>query len=248
MNDIVPFTFENQEVRIDYRDGKPRFALSDICAVLGISNVSDAGGRLDDDEKDEIALTDAIGRTQATIVINESGLYKLILRSRKPAAKRFTKWLTSEVLPSIRQTGQYGAPAPALDLSDPQTLQRLLLEHTGRVLDADERISHLTPKAAALDRIADARGLMCITDAAKVLGVGPRKLGAWMEAHRWAYRRSDNGDLAAYSDKLESHFLEHKGTTIPLRGRPDKWVQQVMVTAKGLARLALIIEKGNGPK
>lgn len=237
MNNIVPFSFESHPIRIEDRDGQPWFALADVCAVLGISNVSDAGARLDDDEKDDIALTDAIGRSQATIVINESGLYKLVLRSRKESAKRFTKWLTSIVLPSIRRTGSYGAPAPALDLTDTATLHRLLLEHTGKALDADERIARLEPKAEALDRLTDAQGSMCMTDSAKVLGVPPRRLVAWMEANKWIYRRADAGSLVAFGAKLEAKLLEHKGTTIQRRGAPDKWVQQVMVTPKGLARL-----------
>lgn len=240
MNDIVPFTFENLPVRISDRDGQPWFALSDICAILDISNVGNAAARLDDDEKDSIRNPDVTpgGGNPKIIVINESGLYKLILRSNKPAAKRFTKWMTSDVLPSIRRTGSYGAPAPTIDLSDPATLHRLLIEHTGRSLDADERIAKLEPKAEALDRLTDARGVMCVTDAAKVLSVPPRRLVAWLEANKWVYRRADAGSLVAFGTKLDAHLLEHKGTTIQRRGHPDKWVQQVMVTPKGLARLA----------
>lgn len=237
MNDIVPFSFESQSVRIIDREGQPWFALADVCAVLGISNVSDAAGRLDDDERDDIALTDTIGRSQSAIVINESGLYKLVLRSRKESAKRFTKWLTSIVLPSIRRTGAYGAPAPALDLHDPAVLQRLVHDLSGMAMDADQRIAQLEPKADALDRIADAQGLMCLTDAAKALGVPPRKLSAWMEGAGWIFRRSDGGPYVAHGKALAAHLLEHKGYTVQRPGKPDKWVAQVMVTPKGLARL-----------
>lgn len=80
----------------------------DVCEVLGIGNVSDAIARLDDDEFDTIEVTDSIGRKQKTYVVNESGLYSLIMTSRKPEAKAFKKWVTSEVLPSIRKTGGYG--------------------------------------------------------------------------------------------------------------------------------------------
>ncbi|GLV21988.1 antirepressor [Sphingobium sp. TomMM35A] len=240
MNDIIPFSFENQPVRIDDRNGEPWFVLADLCRILELSNPSKAAAGLDDDERDTLTNTEGMAapQVQQMTVINESGLYKLILRSRKPAAKRFTKWLTSIVLPTIRRTGSYGAPAPALDLSDPATLQNLLIDLTGKTLDASERIAKLEPKAEALDRLTDARGAMCMTDAAKVLGVPPRRLVAWMEANKWVYRRADAGSLVAFGNRLDAKVLEHKGTTIQRRGHPDKWVQQVMVTPKGLARLA----------
>lgn len=98
---------DQHKLRVIERDGEPWFVLSDVCAKLGIANVGDAGTRLDDDEKDNIGITDVIGRSRSTTIINESGLYSLILTSRKPAAKRFKKWVTSEVLPSIRRSGVY---------------------------------------------------------------------------------------------------------------------------------------------
>lgn len=237
MNAIVPFSFESQPVRISDQHGQPWFVAADVCAVLGITKYRDAVARLDPDETGSV-LVDTPGGQQSMAAINESGLYKLVLRSRKEAAKRFTKWITSEVLPSIRRTGSYGAPAPAIDLRDPATLQSLLADLTGLTMENRERLAELEPKAEALDRITDASGLMCLTDTAKVLGVPPRRLVAWMEANRWVYRRADAGSLVAFGAKLESKVLEHKGTTIQRRGHPDKWVQQVMVTAKGLARLA----------
>ena len=79
----------------------------DVCKFLSIRNHKDAVSRLDEDEKDEVGITDPIGRVQKTLVVNESGLYHLIFMSRKPAAKKFRKWVTSEVLPSIRKYGYY---------------------------------------------------------------------------------------------------------------------------------------------
>lgn len=238
MNAIVPFQFGDQPVRISDRDGQPWFSLADICRVLEISNVGNAAARLDDDEKDVIPLTDSIGRSQDATIISESGMYRLVVRSRKESARRFTKWVTSDVLPSIRRTGSYGAPAPALDLHDTATLHRLLLDHTGRTLAADERVAELAPKAEALDRLTDARGSLCITDAAKALDVPPRRLFAWMEACSWIYRRTDGGHWIGFQAKLAAKLIEHKGQRIEVRGRPDKWVEQVLVTPKGLARLA----------
>lgn len=83
------------------------FVAKDVCKVLGIKNHKDAVSRLDDDEKDEVGITDPIGRVQKTLIVNESGFYSLVFQSRKPAAKKFRKWVTSEVLPSIRKFGYY---------------------------------------------------------------------------------------------------------------------------------------------
>lgn len=103
------FEFEGQGVRSLVQDDEPWFVLSDICRVLEIRNVGDAAGRLDDDEKNNIVNPDVnIRRGNPNItIINESGLYSLILTSRKAAAKRFKKWVTSEVLPALRRTGVY---------------------------------------------------------------------------------------------------------------------------------------------
>ena len=105
--EIIPFDFESHAVRVVMRDGAPWWVASDVCRVLEIGNPRDALSRLDDDERDGVGITDAIGRNQMTNVINESGFYKLVLTSRKPAAKRFTKWVTAEVLPALRTRGRY---------------------------------------------------------------------------------------------------------------------------------------------
>jgi len=108
------FQFEDEtDFRVIDRNGEPWFVLSDVCRKLGIGNPSDAARRLDLDEKDDLDIIDPIGRSQNSKVINESGLYSLILTSRKPEAKRFKKWITSEVLPEIRKTGSYSGRIPA---------------------------------------------------------------------------------------------------------------------------------------
>ncbi len=89
--------------------------LADVCKVLDLPNVGQAASRLDFDEKGDITISDVAGRPNRSLVINESGLCSLILASRKPEAKRFKKWVTSEVLPAIRKTGGYGVPAMNLN-------------------------------------------------------------------------------------------------------------------------------------
>ncbi|MGH1416860.1 MAG: BRO-N domain-containing protein [Pelagimonas sp.] len=108
---IIPFDFEDTPVRAVMRDGATWWVAADVCRVLEIGNSRDALSRLESDEKDGVGITDAIGRTQTTNVVNESGLYALIMTSRKPAARRFRKWVTAEVLPTLRREGQYKMPS-----------------------------------------------------------------------------------------------------------------------------------------
>lgn len=110
MNDILVFHYKSSEVRTVELNGEPWFVLKDVCAVLGISHITDTAKRMDEDEVGQTEVTDSMGRKQSTYVINESGLYNVILRSDKPEAKPFRKWVTSEVLPSIRKTGSYTMP------------------------------------------------------------------------------------------------------------------------------------------
>lgn len=132
---ITPFLFEAEAlVRVVHIDGEPWWVAADVCRVLEIANSRDAVGKLDDDERADVGLTDTSsnGTTQKrnVTVINESGLYTLILRSRdatKPGTvpHRFRKWVTSEVIPSIRKTGEYKTAAKAEDDKEKESLAML---------------------------------------------------------------------------------------------------------------------------
>ena len=110
MTDLSVFAFDSQAVRVVMVDGEPWFVAADVCAALTIGNSRDAVSRLDDDEKG-VATTDTPSGQQEMTIISEPGLYSLILTSRKPEAKRFKRWITHDVLPSIRKTGAYVDPA-----------------------------------------------------------------------------------------------------------------------------------------
>lgn len=110
MPNIIPFTYNTKQVRVIEKDGEPWFVAKDICDILEILNGRDAVSRLDDDEKDAVGITDAIGREQQTTIISESGVYALVFTSRKPEAEQFKRWIRKEVLPSIRKHGAYITP------------------------------------------------------------------------------------------------------------------------------------------
>ena len=110
-SDTTPktFNFENLPVRTINRNGEVWFVAADVCTALEIGNPRQAVTRLDDDERDTFGIIDALGRQQETVVISESGLYALVMTSRKEEAKRFKRWVTHDVLPAIRTTGKYEA-------------------------------------------------------------------------------------------------------------------------------------------
>lgn len=111
MSNVTPFSFEQYAVRTIEQHGQAWFIASDVAAALEYRMASDMTRTLDDDEKGTQIVRTPSG-DQEMLVINESGLYSAILRSRKASAKRFKKWVTSEVLPAIRKSGSYAAPAP----------------------------------------------------------------------------------------------------------------------------------------
>lgn len=108
--EVFNFSQENAPIRVQVINNNPWFVAKDVCQILGIANHKDAVSRLDDDERDGVGITDPIGRQQTVTTVSESGLYALIFQSRKPEARKFRKWVTSEVLPSIRKTGMYAVP------------------------------------------------------------------------------------------------------------------------------------------
>jgi prophage antirepressor-like protein len=145
------FDFQSSQVRVIIQDGDPWFAAKDICDVLEISNSRDAVGRLDDDEKD-VALTDTPGGPQNMTIVNESGLYALILTSRKPEAKTFKRWITHEVMPQIRKTGSYVASSCIEDLiiMQAQAMKDMRLEMTETKLQVTENAQQVQAIKEAL--------------------------------------------------------------------------------------------------
>lgn len=202
--DVVVFDFESTLVRVVDRDGAPWFVLAEVCRFLGIGNPSDAAGRLDDDEKG-VATVETLGGPQEVVIVNESGFYSLVMRSRKAEAKRFRKWVTSVVLPEIRRTGTFGT------------------------------------KAAAFDRIATARGSVCVTEAAKVLQVGPKELFQRLHKRGWIYRRPNGAAWIGYEAKVKEGVIEHKVFEHDGADGNPRVRQQVRITPKGLTILAQML-------
>lgn len=117
--------------------GEPWFVAKDVCDVLGLKNSRDTMSGLDEDEKG-VAISDTPGGKQSLAIVNESGLYSLIMKSRKPEAKAFKKWVTSEVLPSIRKYGYYIHPSSELSRKERNAMERSLLKALGKYLTDED--------------------------------------------------------------------------------------------------------------
>lgn len=118
--------------------GEPWFVAKDVCDILGLTKYRDALMRLDEDDKGCPVLMDTPGGKQEMSTVNESGLYSLIFQSRKPEAKEFKRWVTSEVLPAIRRQGFYVHPSATLTKKEISTIERVMVQNVNRYIIADD--------------------------------------------------------------------------------------------------------------
>ena len=185
MNELTVFTFEGNNVRTILKNGIPWWVLKDVCAVLEIGNNRDVMARLDSDEKG-VDIIDTLGGKQEVSIINESGLYNVILVSRKPEAKKFKRWVTHEVLPSIRKHGLYAADEL---LANPdlwiKALQELKAERVKSAALAatisvqEQQIAEMKPKASYYDVVLNCKDAVAVTTIAKDYG----KSGRWLNEY-----------------------------------------------------------------
>lgn len=206
--EIQTFNFNSAPLRVlTDKIGEPWFRGQDACNILS-TGTNHLREYLDEDEVTNIRTTD-IGQNggKAPVFISEPGLYKLIMRSRKPEAKEFQRWVTHEVLPSIRKTGGY-IPAAEAD-SDEDILAKAVLiaqktiELKNWQLRAkDAQIKELEPKAHALDAFTDVEDKLLVRDAAKVLSnsgtpINEKRLREWMAANNWIYKTNGSWHATA---------------------------------------------------
>lgn len=169
--------FENEDfgkVRVLEIDGAPWWVLRDVCASLDLSSPHKVAERLDDDEKGR-SLIPTLGGGQNMVVVNESGLYAVILRSDKPNAKKFRRWITSEVLPSIRKHGAYINDAILEEAIKSQDfafeLFQKLQAEKGKTEALLDKVEMLAPKARYYDLILQCDGVIQVSIIAKDYGM-----------------------------------------------------------------------------
>ena len=212
---IIPFNYNSKSVRVVEINGNPWFVAVDVCAILGVRNASDAIRRLDDDE---VTLDQIEGSHRKTNLISESGLYNLILRSDKLEAKPFRKWVTSEVLPSIRKTGGYQS-TPAI----PTTM----IEALELALEQQKQIVLMGPKAEYFDQFLDASGLTGLQNGMRCVNAKPNK---GIEALK------DKGVLFHQGNSLvpKAYYIDQGYFKVKSTVRDGKTYKQTFFTNKGI--------------
>ena len=215
MNDITIFNHLGNNIRVmTDNQGEPLFVLKDVCNALGITNTRNVSARLDEDMKG-VRPVDTLGGTQQLTVINEVGLYEVIIRSDKPDATQFRRWVTSEVLPSIRKHGMYATPATIEDmLANPDiminALMRLKEERAARA-QAEAEIEAQRPVAALGRAIETAEGDLTPSAFGKILSktiktMGPNKFCRWLLDNNFAFRNGQ-GKIIPMQDAVNRGIL-----------------------------------------
>ena len=192
------------EIRTKMISNEPYFMLSDVCRVLEIKNSRDAKSRLNEYGVGTTDIIDSLGRIQKADFINESNLYKLVFQSRKPQAEKFSDWVTSEVLPSIRKHGAYmTSEVIEKTLSDPDYLIRLatnLKEEKAKRALAEAQIEKDKPKVLFADSCEVAENSILIGEFAKRLkqngyDIGQNKLFEWLRQHDYLCKSGERKNL-----------------------------------------------------
>lgn len=190
MNELQVFSFESDSVRALERDGQAWFVAKDAAKTLGYKNPRDAISKHVDEEDKEVAKCDTLGGRQDIAIINESGLYSLVLSSKLPSAKKFKRWVTSEVLPALRKTGQYQVK----ELSGQELMAKALIEAQSVLAAKDKQIEAMKPKALFADAVTASHTSILVGELAKILkqngiDMGQKRLFAWLRENGFLIKR-----------------------------------------------------------
>lgn len=253
--EIQPFEFENHQVRAMADGDEVMFVASDIAKILGYRDAANLTRTLDTDEKGTYGVSTPRGGVQNMTVLTESGLYRAVLNreigylngEKKAFVHRFQRWVTHEVLPSIRKHGIY-ATETTIDqiLADPDFGIRLLTdlkEERAKRIKAENQVKELEPKAKALDDFTNVPDALLVRDAAKLLSnagtpVGEKELREWLSQHGWTYRHA--GTWWATSERVKAGHLvlvESRSHGRHKDGSIFAFAPTVKITRKGLSLL-----------
>ncbi|MFR4015655.1 MAG: phage antirepressor [Holdemanella porci] len=190
MNEVQLFNFENHEVRSLLINDEPYFVGKDVADVLGYADTNQAIRKHVDNEDRLTRRFDGTGQSRDMTIINESGLYSLVLSSKLPSAKKFKRWVTSEVLPALRKTGQYQVK----ELSGSELMAKALIEAQSVLAAKDKQIEEMKPKALFADAVATSHTSILVGELAKILKqngieMGQKRLFAWLREKGYLIKR-----------------------------------------------------------
>lgn len=196
-------------------DGQPWFVAKDVCDSLGIGKYRDALSRLDDDERGSL-LVDTLGGPQTVGTVSEAGFYKLVMRSRKPEAKAFQRWVTHEVLPAVRRTGGYMVASQ--DETPEQIMARAVLVAQDTIERQKRQIAELKPKALFADAVAASDGTCLVGELAKMLkqngvNIGQNRLFSWLRENGYLGKTGSNRNVPTQRS-MEQWLFRIKETAV----------------------------------
>ena len=239
MNELQIFNSEEfGEVRTVVLNSEPMFCLVDVCKALDIKNATDVAKRLDDDERTRLNL----GRQGETNFVTESGLYAVILRSDKPNAKKFRKWITGEVLPSIRKNGGYIAGQETL--SDEELLSKALMvaqrkieEKNNIIAMQDSRIQGMIPKEIFADAVSASHTSILVGDLAKLIcqngvQIGQKRLFEWLRENNFLIKSGASRNMPKQR-YVEQRLFKVKESNIQNPDGSVRITKTTKVTGKG---------------
>lgn len=240
-------------VRVVTLDGEPWFVAADVAAPLGLVNHRSSLALLDEDERG-VHTVDTLGGPQLVTVVSESGLYSLILRSRKAEARAFRRWVTSEILPSIRKTGAFstGHAVPAMPVNYPAALRELAatvereMAAKAALVSRTLELEAARPAVEFHDQFVQADGLYKVSDVAKVLnvpGLGQKGLFGFLRSHGVLMQGGSTSHNLPYQRHMNLGRFEVKVTKYQ---RPDGRTvssKTPYVTPKGVEYIARLVER-----
>ncbi|MCI7686604.1 MAG: phage antirepressor [Clostridiales bacterium] len=233
--------FKNDDfgkIRATEIDGEPWFVGKDIAEVLGYSNPRKAMGDHVDDEDKGVTKCDTLGGQQNLVIINESGLYSLILGSKLPTAKKFKRWVTSEVLPAIRRHGAYMTDEKAFDVTHNSSgLADLLQQAADQLKQKDIQIERMKPKALFADAVATADTSILVGQLAKILRqngvqIGQNRLFNWLRENGYLGKAGNNRNLPTQR-AMDLGLFEIKESTFQNPDGSVRITRTPKVTGKG---------------
>ena len=245
------YAYSGQEVRTQLIDDEPWFVIADICKVLELSNPTMAAETLDADDLSTTEVMDSMGRKQTARTTNESGVYQLVFQSRKPNARDFRRWVTKEVLPSIRKTGGYGTTAPA-ELSRMEILQ-LAMDAERKNLELTAKVTADAPKVAYVEQFVARDDRVTFRTLAGSLNIPEQHLRdvlmecGWIYAEqeeRWSEKQQKlvtRNRYSAYSDK-KLYFQNVLNHDAP-RFRGGDVMHTLKITPAGAEAIARLMAK-----
>ncbi|MBW0437972.1 phage antirepressor [Lactobacillus crispatus] len=249
MSNLQLFNFEGNEVRTLKLNGKPYFVGKDVANILGYKNGSrDINNHVDAEDKLKYQISTA-GQIREQTLVNESGLYSLILSSKMPNARKFKRWVTSEVLPAIRKHGAYMTDEKIEEvLTDPDTIIKLATqlkdEREQRLIeqqlrkDAENQVQEMKPKALFADSVATSKSTILIGELAKILrgngiDIGATRLFKWMRANGYLINRKGSDWNMPTQRAMNLGLFKIKETTINHSNGSTSISKTPKVTGKG---------------